>query len=73
MSLRLSKELKNIDRKIKIVPKKKLSVGLLIDSRFDLNDSFIQKLAMNLELSKDRFDITVYNNNNFKNFKVNII
>ena len=73
LSLRLSKELKNIDRKIKIVPKKKLSVGLLIDSRFDLNDSFIQKLAMNLELSKDRFDITVYNNNNFKNFKVNII
>ena len=73
LKLRLKKELKNSNRKIKIVPKKKLSVGLLIDSKFDLNDSFIQKLAMNLELSKDRFDITVYNNNNFKTFNVNLI
>ena len=74
LRLRLRKELKNSNRKIKIFPKKKLSVGLLIDSKFDLNDSFIQKLAMNLELSKDRFDITVYNNNNnFKTFNVNLI
>ena len=74
LRLRLRKELKNSKRKIKIVPKKKLSVGLLIDSKFDLNDSFIQNLAMNLELSKDRFDITVYNNNNnFKTFNVNLI
>ena len=73
LKLRLKKELKNSNRKIKIVPKKKLSVGLLIDSKFDLNDSFIQNLAMNLELSKDRFDITVYNNNNFKTFNVNLI
>ncbi|MBK78076.1 MAG: hypothetical protein CMC88_03055 [Flavobacteriaceae bacterium] len=73
LSLRLSKELKNSNRKIKIVSKKKLSVGLLIDSKFDLNDSFILMLAMKLELSKDRFDITVFNNNNFNNFKVNLI
>tara|TARA_B100001113_G_C20610021_1_gene405658 strand:- start:17 stop:526 length:510 start_codon:yes stop_codon:yes gene_type:complete len=74
LRLRLRKELKKSNRKIKIVPNKKLSVGLLIDSKFDLNDSFIQKLAMNLELSKDRFDITVYNNNNnFKTFNVNLI
>ena len=73
LKLRLRKELKKSNRKIKIVPNKKLSVGLLIDSKFDLNDSFIQKLAMNLELSKDRFDITVYNNNNFKTFNVNLI
>ena len=73
LRLRLRKELKNSNRKIKIVQKKKLSVGLLIDSKFDLNDSFIQKLAMNLELSKERFDITVYNKNNFKTFNVNLI
>ena len=73
LRLRLRKELKKSNRKIKIVPNKKLSVGLLIDSKFDLNDSFIQKLAMNLELSKERFDITVYNKNNFKTFNVNLI
>ena len=73
LKLRLKKELKNSNRKIKIVPKKKLSVGLLIDSKFDLNDSFIQNLAMNLELSKDRFDIAVFKKNNFKNFNVNLI
>tara|TARA_B100001250_G_scaffold377908_1_gene367360 strand:- start:421 stop:939 length:519 start_codon:yes stop_codon:yes gene_type:complete len=73
LSFRLSKELKNSYRKIKIVPKKKLSVGLIIDSKFDLNDSFIQKLAMSLKLSKDRFDIMVFNKNNFKNFKATCI
>ncbi len=73
LSLRLSKELKNSNKKIKIIPKKKLSVGLIIDSKFDLNDSFIEKLAMNLELSKDRFHIMVFNKNNFKNFKTNYI
>ena len=73
LGLRLSKELKNSVRKIKIIPKKNFSVGLIIDSKFDLNDSFIEKLAMNLELSKDRFDIMVFNKNNFKNFKANYI
>ena len=73
LSLRLSKELKNSNKKIKIIPKKKLSVGLIIDTKFDLNDSFIQKLAMKLELSKDRFHIMVFNKNNFKNFKANYI
>ena len=73
MSLRLSKELKNSNRKIKIIPKKKLSVGLIIDTKFDLNDSFIQKLAMKLELSRDRFHIMVFNKNNFKNFNTNCI
>ena len=61
LGLRLSKELKNSVRKIKIIPKKNFSVGLIIDSKFDLNDSFIEKLAMNLELSKDR----VTGNRNF--------
>ena len=73
LGLRLSKELKNSVRKIKIITKKNFSVGLIIDSKFDLNDSFIEKLAMNLELSKDRFDIMVLNKNNFKNFKANFI
>ena len=73
LSLRLSKELKNSNKKIKIIPKKKLSVGLIIDTKFDLNDSFIQKLAMKLELSKDRFHIMVFNKNNFKNFNTNCI
>ena len=48
LGLRLSKELKNSVRKIKIIPKKNFSVGLIIDSKFDLNDSFIENLAMNL-------------------------
>jgi len=73
LGLRLSKELKNDDRKIKIVPKKNFSVGLIIDSKFNLNDSFVEKLAMNLELSKDRFDIMILNKNNFKNFRANYI
>ena len=73
LSLRLRKELRNSNKKIKTISKKKLSVGILIDSKFDLNDSFVQNLAMNLELSKDRFDIAVFKKNNFTNFKVNLI
>ncbi|MFL2629129.1 MAG: hypothetical protein ACJ0NO_01155 [Flavobacteriaceae bacterium] len=60
MSLRLRKELRNSNKKIKTLSKKSLSVGILIDSKFNLNDSFVQNLAMNLELSKDRFDIPVF-------------
>ena len=60
LSLRLRKELRNSNKKIKTLSKKSLSVGILIDSKFNLNDSFVQNLAMNLELSKDRFDIAVF-------------
>tara|TARA_B110001454_G_scaffold212528_1_gene229442 strand:+ start:1084 stop:1599 length:516 start_codon:yes stop_codon:yes gene_type:complete len=73
LSLRLRKELNKKKSKIKIISKKKFSVGILLDSKYNLNDSFIENLAMSLELSKDRFDITVFERNNFLNFKVNTI
>ena len=59
LSLRLRKELNKKKSKIKIISKNKFSVGILLDSKYNLNDSFIENLAMSLELSKDRFDITV--------------
>ena len=71
LSLRLRKELRNSNKKIKTLSKKSLSVGILIDSKFNLNDSFVQNLAMNLELSKDRFDIAVFKKNNFTTTEIN--
>ena len=73
MGLRLKKELNNKINKIKVVQKKRLLIGILLDPKFDLKDSFIEDLAMSLELSKDRFDIIIFGKNNFLKFKANSI